>query len=244
MNNKYFIIKFSGIAALILIIICYFLFYFIPVVKAINISKRQLKDMNLKIEDFKKVENKFAFSNSEEEALWAKVEKQLKGHIPEVKNREAFIQLFTDISNEIQKLAQRDGISNLVLSSNSEELKVNASSLSSDKKTLDGLLTFSQRRTNQFMRDSEDRIKTADMDFLTHSLSSLVDGIKYKVISLSFTGPLKNSLNFINHITWGKYLIAEDKIMVSSEELFPCYIVFLKIYYIDKSPVEAAGAKK
>jgi hypothetical protein len=233
-SNKYFLIKIFGIVTLVVIIILYFLLYFIPSVKTISVYKRQIKDMNLKMTDYVKVENAFSFSNEREKTYFRQVGKELKSRIPEVKNKQEFIRVFTEISNYIQKLAEKDGIFNMLVHSDSRDLKVNAGSLSSDKKTLEELLSFAYRRLSQFQnetREKQQQIRQPE----TGGISTLVPGIESQDITLSFTGELRSAMNFINHIPWGSYYLVEDKIMVSAGEMFPYYIVFLKIYYIEKN---------
>jgi hypothetical protein len=241
MKNKYLLYKLSGIVFLILAIILYFLLYFIPALKSINLYKRQLKDTNLQVADFVEAESNFTFSNQRERHFFTQAEQELKDKIPEVKTREDFIAIFTKISDYIQQCAQGDGIFNLVLKSDSPELSVNASTLSSDKKTLDDLLGFASRRLLE-LRKEQERLagrqrgtggSTATAPKTNSGLSSLVKDVKYQTITLSFSGELKNALNFINHIPWSEYYMSEDKILVSSGELLPYYIVFLKIYFID-----------
>lgn len=63
--------------------------------------------------------------------------------------------------------------------------------------------------------------------------SPRLKNVKSHTLALSFTGKIKNAANFINHLPWSDYYISEDRILVSAGDLFPYYIVFLKIYYID-----------
>jgi hypothetical protein len=232
MRRKYLFIKIAGIVSLIVIIIIYFLLYFIPSLKSINRYKRQLKDINLKISDFVRMENAFSFSSEQERHLFEQTDLEFTGKFPEVRTREDFITLFTKISNYIRKLAESDGIFNLVLKSDSKDLSVNASTLSSNKNTLDDLLGFATRRLirlrKERQREGEDPEGT-----ITDGISALVKKVRYHTITLSFTGELKKAVNFINHIPWSKYYLSEDMILVSAGDFFPYYIVFLKIYYID-----------
>jgi hypothetical protein len=244
MTNKYFLIKIFGVASLILIIILYFLLYFIPSVKSINLYKRQLKDLNLKISDFIKMETAFTFSNETERDSIEMVEKELKGKIPEVKNKQDFIRLFTEVSNYIQKLAAKDGIVNMVVNSDSRELRINAGALSTDQKTLNELLNFAFQRSTQFQKEIKGKQSAPGINGASEGISSLAPGIQYQSVTLSFTAPLKNALNFTNHIPWGPYYLTEDKIIISTGSPLPYHIVFLKIYYIDNSATDAAENKR
>jgi hypothetical protein len=192
MRRKNLFIKIAGILSFIVLIIIYFLLYLFPALKSINRYKRQLKDMNLKILDFTRMESDFSFSDERERSYFARTDGELLGKIPEVRTREDFITLFTKISNYIQKLAEKDGILNLVLKPDEEQKGV-----------------------------------------LGKGFSARLKNVKSHTITLSFTAKIKTAVNFINHIPWSDYYLSEDRILVSAGDIFPYYIVFLRIYYID-----------
>jgi hypothetical protein len=121
MRHKNLFMKIAGILSLIFLVIIYVLLYFIPTLKSINRYKRQLKDMNLKILDFSRMESDFSFSDEGERNYFARTNRELSGKIPEVRSREDFITLNTKISNYIQKLAEKDGILNLVKKPDEEQ---------------------------------------------------------------------------------------------------------------------------
>lgn len=247
MKNKYFYLKVFGIVTLIMSGILYFLLYFVPTLKSINRYRRQLKDTNLKIADYMKVENTFTFASQQEEGFISRAEQELTGKIPEIRSREEFIALFTSIADDLQQQAKQDGIFNLLLKSQSQELQVDASSLSSDKKTLGNLLTYTAQRLSRLRKEQEVAMNrryvsgptaattaVQQPSTIPRNLEELVPGVKYHTITLSFTGELKPALNFINHIPWSSHYIKEDKILVSAGEMFPYYIVFLRVYYLDR----------
>ncbi len=255
MRSKYFYIKIFGIVFLILSVVIYFLLYFVPSVKSINKYRRQLKDTNLKIADFMKVENHFSFSSHQEEDYFTNAEQELKGKIPEISSREDFIALFTNIANDLQNRAKQDGIFNVLLKSDSDELQVDASSLSSDKKTLSDLLSYSSQRLSRLRKEREMHSTRTQprgantpnpSNAPTGQLTDLVPDVQYQTITLSFTGDLKNALNFINHIPWSSHYLGENKILISTGSIFPYYIVFLRVYYLDRrgeSPAERMGGR-
>jgi len=236
-KGKYILIKVVGIAGLLLAVVLYIIIYFFPTLKDINRSRRDLKDMNLKITDYVKMEGTFSFSTQHEREFFKEAETALRNRIPQIRSREEFIALFTRISNEIQDQAQKDGISNLVFTSDSVDLKINASSLSSDKKTLDSLLSFTTLRLSQLYKEEEmnrGRVANGQTNANPGSgLAALVPGVTFHTVSLSFTGDLKNALNFINHTPWNNYYINQEKILISAGEPNPFFIVFVRIYYID-----------
>jgi hypothetical protein len=249
MKSKYFLIKVFSILGLLMVIFIYFAIYFLPTVKDISKYKRDLKDMNLKISDFVKMEGSFSFANDAERGIIQRSEEELKSRVPEVKNREDFIALFTRVSNYIQGLAREDGIHNLVVTSDSKDLKINAGSLASDKRTLDDLLVFATRRLAMLRKrlDMEERKRPLPLPAQNQAaraaagLAGLLPGVKHRTVWLSFTADLKNAAGFINHIPWSNYYLSQDRILVSSGDVFPYYLVSLKIFYIDLRPEPKKG---
>lgn len=202
MRSKNLFVKIAGILSLIVLIVIYVLLYLFPALKSINRYKRQLKDMNLKILDFTRMENDFTFSDEGERSYFAQTDRELLRKIPEVRTREDFNTLSTKISNYIEKLAKKDGILNLV------------------------------------MKPDESQKGAPGKGF-----SERLKKVNSHTITLSFTGKIKNAVNFINHIPWSDYYLSEDKILVSAGDIFPDFIVLFRIYYIDLRE-QAAGLVK
>lgn len=202
MKRKNLLIKIIGILSLFFLIILYVLLYLFPALKSINQYKRQLKDMDLKISDFARMESDFSFSNERERSYFARIDQELSGKVPEIKTREDFIALSTKISNYIQKLARKDGILNLV------------------------------------MKPDEGKKGTQ-----AKGISARFKNVKFHTMTLSFTGKVKNAVNFINHIPWSDYYLSEDRILISVGNIFPYYVVFLRVYYIDLQE-PTAGVEK
>lgn len=236
MKNKYLFIKIFGIAFLLFSIFIYFIFYFVPFVKDVNHYKRELKDMNLKIKNFFEMEKEFSFSNERERAFFKEADDDLMSKISEVKSKEDFIALFTIVFNYIKKLARTDGLYNMVLTSNSKELELNATTLSTDKKSLDRLLHFAKLRINELrnkMDVSKETVNPTVPSTQPLIKQPLLENLNYQTIFLSFSGDLQNAMTFINHIPWSSYYLRPGDILVSIGEISPYYMVFLKVYFID-----------
>lgn len=216
MKHKNFFIKLSGVLTLIIFIIIFFALYLVPTLKSINLHKRQLKDMKLKISDFVRVDETFSFPTQRERQYFARTEQEFKNKFPVVTTNEEFITVFTKISSYIQTLAATDGILNLVIKPGVEELSLKTTTPSNGRKK----------------PDLPGTTKTS-MGSMRTGLSSLVKSVKSHIITLSFTGELRNAMNFINHLPRGDYYLGEDRILASAGDNFPGYIVYLKFYYID-----------
>jgi hypothetical protein len=247
MKRKYFFSKIFAAVFLIMVVVVYLFFYFIPSLEAINRYKRQVKDMNLKIEDFKKASTTFSFPDKRERGFFLRLERELTAKIPEVENREDSNRLFTDISAYIRELAKRDGINNLVIESGFGELKFDPGVLFINKRELDDLICITAPRLSRMWKErqigAEQRMQSLGSPHrgIDIDLSTLVKGINYQTVALIFSGELKNAMNFINHLSWGSYYLVEDKILVCTGDKFPYYIAFLKIYFLE---AENAGLKR
>jgi len=238
MKNKYFLIRVGGIVFLLLLVVVYFLVYFMPVIENISRYKRDVKDMNLKISDFMKMESSFSYSNQQERSQFKQLEQQLNSRIPEVRTREEFIALFTRISESIRQLAARDGIHSLLLTSDSTDLKINAGSLSKNKESMDDLLYFSTHRLNTLKKEADMKRRMAGNQIPgsvppAGGVETFMQNVDYHTLWLSFSSDLKSALNFVNHISWNEHYLTEEQLLVAGGETFPFFLVQMRIYYID-----------
>lgn len=227
MKKKYLFIKIFGIAFLIFFIFAYFLFYFIPSIETINRHKRELRDMNYKIKNFLDMKTEFSYTNQRETDIFKAVDDDLKARCPEIKSKEDFIGLFTEVFDYIKQRARSDGIFNLVLTSNSNELELNATSLHTDKKSLNRLLNFATARLTEI------RGKAAASRETIPTPPPILEGLDHQTVFISFSGTLENAVHFINHLPWSGYYLKPDTILVASGDINPYYLVFLDVFFID-----------
>ncbi len=242
MKSKYLLIKLFGVVFILLIVASFFLFYFFPSLQTIHRKKRELKDMNHKITNYMQVEKDFDFTNDAEKAFFKAADDSLLKRIPTIQNREDFIMLFTRIFDQVKQLARRDGISNMMLTSASKELEVNAATLSRDKVSFRKLVTFVTSRMNELERDRTGKAGPGrDVGMNTAARRApppLLPNMKHHTVFLSFSGDLRHAMNFINHIPWGSYYLKPGKIVVASGDIAPYIMVDLRVYYIDQRPKE------
>ncbi|MCP4213241.1 MAG: hypothetical protein GY765_01235 [bacterium] len=249
MKNKYSWLKVAGIAFLITLVVLYMLFYFMPTISETNRLKRKLKDMSSKIDNFLQIEKEFAYSDRQERSYFKLADDEIKSRLPVINSRENFIRLFTDIFDEIKTLAQRDGIYNLMLTSNSSELELNAPPLASDEKSLEELQKFASVRLKRIESKMYRRSKRYKTTRSTKKQDAgepapLFKNLSSGTVFVSFSGNLKNAAAFINHIPWSDYYLRVDNITVAACNLAPCFMLHLKIYYIDERKKEVAHVEQ
>jgi len=221
MKKKKLFIRIFSVIFLIFFIFAYLLFYFVPSVERINRHKRELKDMKLKIENFLDMETEISFSDQRERALFKEADEALRSKIPEIKNKEDFIGLFTRVFNYLKKRGRIDGAFSLGMTFDSKELELNGTTPLTDRKSLERLLDFSFAR------------------LASSSPSALLKGLNHQGVFLQFSGDLRNAINFINHIPWSDDYLKLDTIKVSPGKVSPGYMVFFNVYFIDLRPKDA-----
>lgn len=188
-------IRLTGILSILMLIVLYYIIYFSPTVKRINRIKREVKDINLQIEEFGEIEGDLSLPDEKEKKYFRGAEKDFIKKISRVRGQAGLKKLITKISDSFYGLATQDGIANLKIDS----------------------------------RPGEGGIKIGD-------------NLKYRNIYLSFSGELKNALNFINHLPYGDSYLGAGNILFSKDNSVPLYSVVIKIYYFSgKAP--AAGSQ-
>jgi hypothetical protein len=76
-------------------------------------QQRELSDMKLKIENFKKMQTSFSFTDAKEKAFFENAAQTLRKRIPVVKNKADSHSLLAKITDSIKRRARADGIVNL-----------------------------------------------------------------------------------------------------------------------------------
>ena len=231
MNNKYSYVKILGITFLILLVFFFVILYFFPNIKEINVLKRKIKDINLKITDYVKIENKFKRMDLKEKEQFKELENRIKNSMEIVKSKEDFIKMVTEVSDSISKLAKKEKIDNLIVTLNSKDMKINAKTLSNDKQTLSSLFEFATQRIQDI--NKEMNLINLTNKPLTSTLDLLEKGFKKHTIYITFTGDLRNIINFLNHLTWGEKHMLYQRVIVKEGTFSPIILAFVNIYYKD-----------
>lgn len=228
MKIKSFNIKIFSFLFFILFIVIFFIYIFIPEVKLINKSKIELKDLNLKIRDNIKQNRIFSFLNEKEKDIFRKENLKLKHHIPEVGTAGDLTELLDKSFLFIQGLAEKDGIDCLVYVSNLEKLNAISKIFSKNGKKPQHFLNFCRLQLKNIEKEYSKASSLIKEEFIVK-----LKGLKYCKVFLCFTGKMKGLLDFVNHITWGKYYIVGDKISVFLGNVSPIFWIEIKIYFKD-----------
>ncbi len=228
MKIKFFNIKIFSFLFFILFIITFFIYIFIPDIKLINKSKIELKDLNLKIRDNLEQNRVFSLLNNKEKDIFRKENLRLKHHIPKIRTRRDLTELLNQNFLYFRKLAQKDYIDSLVYIQNSEKSEVISKFFSKNGKKPQHLLSFCRLQLKNIEKEYNKASSLIKNEFFIK-----LKGLKYYKVFLCFTGNMKSSLNFINHITWGKYYITGDRLSVSLSNGSPIFWMEIRIYFKD-----------
>lgn len=228
MKIKFFNTKVFSFLFLILFVFIYSVFVFIPDIKIINKSKRELKYLNLKIRDNIEQNRVFSLLDKKEEHIFRRENLKLKHCIPKIRTRRELTELLNQNFLYFRKLAQKDGIDYLVYIQDSSSSRT-SEFFSKNRKKSQYLLDFIKIQ----LKNIEKKRNNGNSSLIKYEFLIKLKGLKYHRVFLCFTGNMKSSLNFINHITWGKYYIIGDKIIVSRGNVSPIFWMEIKIYFID-----------
>jgi len=228
MKIKFFNIKIFSFLFFTLFIIIFSIYIFIPDIKFINKSKIELKDLNLRIRDNIEQNRVFSLLNNKEKDIFRKENLRLKHHIPKIRKRRELTELLNQNFLYFRKLAQKDYIDSLVYIQNSEKSEVTSKFFSKNGKKPHHLLSFCRLQLKNIEKEYNKASSLIKNEFFVK-----LKGLKYYKVFLCFTGNMKSSLNFINHITWGKYYITGDRLSVSLSNCSPIFWMEIKIYFKD-----------
>lgn len=180
MTKKPILIKLFWTIVLLFTVFLYIMFYVVPSIEGINHRKRELIDMNFKIENFRETQKELVFSDEKEIKFLKAADKELRIRIPEVRGKGDIVSLLTRVTDGVKKRARADGIVNLRVTDNRDKPQVS--------------------------------------------------GVTDVRVYLSFSGSVKNIVNYINHLSWGDYNWGPDSITAVVVGNSVYYSVVLKVY--------------
>ncbi len=191
MKNKYLYVKISFISIIILSIIFWVLFFFIPTNTYIYNSNTKIKELKRVVSKYKRDKNKFNKSDIIEDKMMKHLSKQFNNKFYIVKSKEDMIIFFRKIYSHIQFYEKKkdDKIIGLQITTETE-------------KKLSG-------RYRQATEDDNKKPNTL--------LLKLIPKLESKTITLTFNGNIKDVLNFTNRITWSNQFISIKELDISKK---------------------------
>lgn len=227
------LIKILGLVGLFLLVSLWFLFFFFPNTVEMSRVKRQVKDLGDQIQSNMRVDDEFEYSDQAELDRFSAAEAELRGSLPEVNGSDGFFRMIANISEFLKESAAAEGLSNLIVSSNSQDLEINAQTLPQAGQTLEELLQFTSNRLREIQVEEErQRGRTAD----TREIGSGEKGpfgLAHHTVFMTFAGELKPSLSFLHRLPTLDRSLRIERIVISEGVRQPLFLVHAKIYYWD-----------
>jgi hypothetical protein len=208
MKNKYFYIKLSIIASLIIIVVLWILLLLIPTNKYIYNANIKIKELKRKIVKYKNDKDKFEKTNLAEQRLMKGLSNKFFNKFYIVKNQESLIKFYRNIYDHVQYYEKKVG----------------------DR--IADLQITNEVSNNRFAGNYRNTYGNKD-NKTNNPLVQLIPNLKNKTINISFNGELKDTLNFINHITWCNNYVSIKELKITDR-----FKLALKIFYIDKRTKE------
>lgn len=234
MKLKRFLIRVLGILGIILIIILYLILYLSPTLKTINRLKRDIKLADAEVGDFLQDKEKFEFLNEREWRYIRKEQKLLKKKFPPIQNKIDLVRLSSKISGFIKNRASKDSIRNLLIASDSGGAGSGGDHLSTSREIKSALQRYFSTRMKEMGQREEGDLSSRQSEHRPDFSHSPFGNLNFKRVIVAFSADLKDALNFINHLTWGEVHIQQDKLYISRQDSWSCWMVSLKIFFLEQ----------
>lgn len=239
MKNKYVLLKYAGITALVFVTFLYLAAYFLPRLKAINRLKRDIREQARLIDEYRRTAATFTYPDERERLLLQGADDAVRARLPQVRNREEFIALFTRIFAELEAGARRDGVSDLIITSLGSDLQANAAPLSSGKATQDELLAFFGSHLGDFQRRPDDAVQGALAANAAKNPFLNLERLDFQSVYVTVSAPLPSLLAFLNHLPRSSVQVEPQRAWVGQGGAGAALLVEMRVYFLDMRTADA-----
>jgi hypothetical protein len=213
---------------ILLVILTYLLIYFFPTIIDINRSKREIKDINMRIQDLGRLEGTIRFSNKREKNFFRKLNKDWQDKIPKILNKSDRVLFIQRISEHIKEIVTRERIKNLIITTGGDIPEVVYQNIypgiSGQNCLRDQLKLFLESSKKNQSIDSE------DSGYFAH----LLENISALTLYTALEGDIKGCARFIRVLPLFSHYIKADKVLIKAGINFPYILVKLKVYFREK----------
>jgi len=225
MKGKTLRIRYLGITLFFFVAFLYLALYFLPTVKAINRLKREQREVSGKIADFQRTAGRFVFPDHRERELTAAARRELATALPVVTDREGEIARFNRLCGAIQSAAREEGIDDLIITSTSRELDMNARLTGAETGDPAGLLTFVANRLSA--------LKSQEAENATATSPGTGPALARHTAALAFSADLPKGLAFLKRLAWLGTAAAPGRVVIEAAPGKPRMLVELRAHYLD-----------
>jgi len=233
MKKKDFFRRLGWFFLIVLVLLTYLGVYFFPTVIDINRSKREIKDIKMRIQELSQVEDAVLLTNKREKNIFRQTSRKFLSNIPKLKNNKARTIFIQKVVDHIKEIAARERIENMVMMTNGErpEVLYQTHAQSEGKKNilLKQLKHFKQ--TNQ--KNPENKNKGSGY------YSHLLVNFSSKVLFTAFESGIKNGSRFINQLPFFSAYIKTERVLLVSGKPLPHFLLKLRVYYREKAKINS-----
>lgn len=226
-------LKLIGLAGLILLVILWFALFFFPSTIELNKLKREVKDLGDQINQNINAGEAFEYPDTQELERFEASRSQLQTELPRVEHAEGLFRMITQVSGFLKETAAAEGLSNLIVSSNSKDLEINAQALPQTGQDLEELLMFSSTRLRELQVEMDRKgVRGAAVPEVGPF------GLASHTLFMTFTGDLKAALSFLHRLPSLDRSLRIEKLVVGEGRKNPLFLVLVRLYFWD------VGSKK
>lgn len=230
MKKKNFFRRLGWFFLIVLVILLYLLVYFFPAVIDINRSKREVKDIKMRIKDLGQSEINLLSTNRREKNIFKQTNRRFWKKIPKLQDKKARIDFIRNIIDHLRDTAAKEKIKNLIVTDGDKEWNVLYQNLSSPvtherNVLLDQLEQFKKHRQRSFAYNTENQ----------GHLARFCKGFSSLVFFVGLKGQLKKGIRMINRLPVFSASIQIERILIKAGNPFPSFLLKLKVYYREKT---------
>ncbi len=205
---------------LLLFVVLFSILVLFPLIKDISRLKREKKDLELKISDFRQTAYRFSLPDERERALFREEDKALRRAALTVQTEGDLQILIERADRYIQNLARLRGIreKEYVLMPANEIYRANEQAA----ELRNFIAAYLKERQPQPAEEYDE-----DSFFIPL-------GLNYCRLWLFWTAEMSRALPFLNRLTWGNEYLGPEKIFVSEGGQYPLFAVELRLYFFDR----------
>jgi hypothetical protein len=231
--------KLIGLAGLVLLVALWFVLFFFPSTIELNHLKREVRDLGDQIKRNMNAGEVFEFPDTLELGRFQTTETQLQKELPRIEHADGLFRLITQVSGFLKETAAAEGLGNLIVSSNSKDLEINAQALPQTGRDLEELLMFSSSRLReiQVLADRGTALPQSGGPF----------GLSSHTLFMTFAGDLKAALSFLHRLPSRNRALRVEKLVLSEGRENPLFLVLVRLYFWDvraRSALADPGAEE
>lgn len=227
--NRFRLVKIVGLAGLPLVVVLWFLLFFLPNTVQTSQAKRQLKDIGDQLKRNLQLDDRFELSDPLELERFARAEEELRGGLPTVDGADGFLRMITAVSGFLKETAAAEGLSNLIVSSNSRDLEINAQTLPQSGESLEELLQFTSNRLREILVESERRGQES-----VSAEGKGPFGLSSHQLYMAFSGELKTALSFLHRLPMLHRALRMERMVICQGTKSPLFLVYARIFFWDQ----------